>query len=35
MQEQVESLPTRENEFIGEMMALVDTTKFVAGDYGL
>ncbi len=35
MQETLEALPATENEFIGEMMAEVDTTKFVAQDYGL
>jgi methanol--5-hydroxybenzimidazolylcobamide Co-methyltransferase len=35
MQKAVEAIPGRESEFITEMMAEVDTTKFVAGDYGL
>ena len=29
----VEVLPAKESEFIDEMMAEVDTTKFVAADY--
>lgn len=35
LQRTVEAMPTSEAEFIGKMMAEVDTTKFVAGDYGL
>jgi methanol---5-hydroxybenzimidazolylcobamide Co-methyltransferase len=35
MQAALEALPSRESDFIAEMMARVDTTKFVAGDYGL
>jgi methanol--5-hydroxybenzimidazolylcobamide Co-methyltransferase len=35
MQKAIESIPSSETEFIGEMMAEVDTTKFVAADYGL
>jgi len=31
----VEALPATEMEFIGEMMGEVDTTKFVAADYGI
>jgi methanol--5-hydroxybenzimidazolylcobamide Co-methyltransferase len=33
LQHTVEALPAKEPEFIDEMMAEVDTTKFVAGDY--
>jgi methanol--5-hydroxybenzimidazolylcobamide Co-methyltransferase len=35
IQKAVEDLPSREDEFIREMMAEVDTTKFVAADYEL
>jgi hypothetical protein len=35
MQDAVESLPAHEDEFINQMMGVVDTTKFVAADYGL
>ena len=35
MQKAIEAIPASELEFITEMMAEVDTTKFVAGDYGL
>ena len=35
MQKAVEAIPSNEAEFIGEMMGAVDTTKFVAADYGL
>jgi methanol--5-hydroxybenzimidazolylcobamide Co-methyltransferase len=35
MQSAVESMPTSEAAFIGEMMAEVDTTRFVAKDYDL
>lgn len=35
MQNAVESMPTSEAAFIGEMMAEVDTTRFVAKDYDL
>lgn len=35
IEETVESLPAREEDFIGQMMGLVDTTKFVAADYSL
>ena len=35
MEEAVGSLPTTESEFINQMMGVVDTTKFVARDYGL
>jgi hypothetical protein len=35
LQKTVEALPAREEEFIGEMMAEVDTSKFVAADYGI
>jgi len=31
----VEELPTREDAFIAQMMGVVDTSKFVARDYGL
>jgi methanol--5-hydroxybenzimidazolylcobamide Co-methyltransferase len=33
LQKTVEALPAKEAEFIDEMMAEVDTTKFVAADY--
>ena len=33
LQKTVEAVPAKESEFIGEMMAEVDTTKFVAADY--
>jgi hypothetical protein len=33
LQKTVEALPAKETEFIDEMMAEVDTSKFVAGDY--
>ena len=33
LQKTVEALPSKESEFIGEMMGEVDTTKFVAKDY--
>ena len=33
LQRTVEGLPAKEPEFIDEMMAEVDTTKFVAADY--
>jgi methanol--5-hydroxybenzimidazolylcobamide Co-methyltransferase len=33
LQKTVEALPAQESEFIDEMMAEVDTTKFVAADY--
>jgi methanol---5-hydroxybenzimidazolylcobamide Co-methyltransferase len=35
IQKAVETIPANESEFIGEMMGLVDTTRFVAGDYDL
>jgi methanol--5-hydroxybenzimidazolylcobamide Co-methyltransferase len=35
MQKAVERIPASESEFIGQMMAEVDTTKFVAADYEL
>jgi hypothetical protein len=35
IQKAVEGLPSREDEFIGTMMAEVDTTKFIAADYEL
>ena len=35
MQKAIEVIPGSESEFIAEMMAEVDTTKFVAADYGL
>jgi hypothetical protein len=31
----VETIPSNEAEFIGEMMGQVDTTKFIAADYNL
>ena len=31
----VKTIPANESEFIGEMMGVVDTTRFVAGDYDL
>jgi len=33
LQQAVEALPAKEPDFIDEMMAEVDTTKFVAADY--
>ena len=33
LQHTVEAMPAQETEFIDEMMAEVDTTKFVAADY--
>ena len=33
LQQTAEALPARESEFIAQMMAEVDTTKFVAADY--
>ena len=33
IQKAVETIPANESEFIGEMMGLVDTARFVAGDY--
>lgn len=33
IQKAVESIPSSEREFVGQMMAEVDTTKFVAEDY--
>ncbi|MBI4327822.1 MAG: methanol--corrinoid methyltransferase, partial [Chloroflexi bacterium] len=35
LQKTVEALPAGEPEFISEMMNHVDTTRFVAGDYGI
>ena len=35
LRQTLEALPTSETEFIGQMMGAVDTTKFVAGDYGI
>ncbi len=35
IQEAVEGLPGDENQFISDMMARLDTTKFVPADYGL
>ena len=35
LQETLENLPASEAEFIDEMMGQVDTSKFVAADYGL
>jgi hypothetical protein len=33
MQSTLDSLPASESEFVDQMMARVDTTKFVAEDY--
>jgi len=35
IQKSVETIPSNETEFIGEMMGQVDTTKFIAADYNL
>ena len=35
LQKIVEALPAKEAEFVNEMMAEVDTSKFVAADYGI
>jgi hypothetical protein len=35
LQGTLEALPASEAEFISEMMGQVDTSKFVAADYGL
>ncbi len=35
MQKAVKALPSDESQFIADMMATVDTSKFVAADYGL
>ncbi len=35
MQNTLDETPENEDEFIGQMMAMVDTSKFVAADYGL
>ncbi len=35
IREAVEEMPDREDDFINQMMASVDTSKFVAADYGL
>ena len=35
IQDAVENLPEKEDQFIDQMMAVVDTSKFVATDYGL
>jgi methanol--5-hydroxybenzimidazolylcobamide Co-methyltransferase len=35
LQDAVESLPARDDEFIGQIMGVVDTAKFVAANYGL
>ncbi len=35
LQQAVETLPAKETEFIEQMMAEVDTTRFVAADYGI
>jgi methanol--5-hydroxybenzimidazolylcobamide Co-methyltransferase len=35
IQKAVETIPANESEFISEMMGVVDTTRFVAGDYEL
>ncbi len=35
IQQALETLPTSESEFIDQMMGVVDTSKFIAADYGL
>jgi methanol---5-hydroxybenzimidazolylcobamide Co-methyltransferase len=35
LQKTVEAMPDHEGEFIDQMMGQVDTSKFVAGDYGI
>ncbi|MBI3852733.1 MAG: methanol--corrinoid methyltransferase [Verrucomicrobia bacterium] len=35
IQKTVESLPVKEDQFVEQMMATVDTTKFIAADYNL
>jgi hypothetical protein len=35
MQHAVETIPSDEATFIGEIMGEVDTTKFIAADYDL
>ena len=35
LQKAVEGLPAKESEFIDVMMGQVDTTKFIAADYGI
>ncbi len=35
MRKTIEALPSSESQFIEEMMAKVDTTKFIAAEYGL
>jgi hypothetical protein len=35
IQKAVESIPADESVFIGQMMAQVDTSRFVPADYGL
>lgn len=35
IRDEVEALPDSEQQFIGDMMGLVDTTKFIPRDYGL
>jgi len=35
LRQTIEALPATEGAFIGEMMAEVDTTRFVAADYGI
>jgi methanol---5-hydroxybenzimidazolylcobamide Co-methyltransferase len=35
LQKALEALPASESDFVSEMMAEVDTTKFVAADYGI
>ena len=35
LQQTIESLPDQESTFIEDMMAEVDTTRFVAADYGI
>jgi hypothetical protein len=33
MEKTLDGLPATENEFVSQMMGLVDTTKFVPADY--
>ena len=35
VESQIENMPASEENFIAEMMAEIDTSKFVAGDYGI
>jgi methanol--5-hydroxybenzimidazolylcobamide Co-methyltransferase len=35
IQDSIEPLPDREDEFIGQMIALLDTSKFITSEYGL